>query len=42
MNDVQYAALTQLATAPLTAAYGHQIYTNKANHMTLGIAKVYL
>lgn len=26
MNDIQYAALTQLATAPLTAAYCHQLY----------------
>lgn len=26
MNDIQYAALTQIATAPLTAAYCHQLY----------------
>ncbi|XP_053620251.1 titin [Plodia interpunctella] len=31
MNDVQYAALTQLATAPLTAVYSFQVYTNKMN-----------
>ncbi|CAH0598164.1 unnamed protein product [Chrysodeixis includens] len=29
MNDIQYAALTQLATAPLTAAYCHQLCKNK-------------
>ncbi|XP_059056036.1 FK506-binding protein 5 [Achroia grisella] len=31
MNDVEYAALTQLATAPLTTAYSHQLYTSKLN-----------
>lgn len=33
MNDIQYAALTQIATAPLTAAYCHQTYaaTSQAN-----------
>ncbi|KAJ0171656.1 hypothetical protein K1T71_012419 [Dendrolimus kikuchii] len=39
MNDVQYAALTQLATAPLTAAYAHQVYANKVNPTTNGITK---
>ncbi|XP_041972516.1 bromodomain-containing protein DDB_G0280777 isoform X2 [Aricia agestis] len=28
MNDIQYAALTQLATAPLTVAYCYQIFSN--------------
>ncbi|CAB3240417.1 unnamed protein product [Arctia plantaginis] len=32
MNDIQYAALTQLATAPLTAAYCHQMY--RRNNIT--------
>ncbi|KAJ2944902.1 hypothetical protein O0L34_g1794 [Tuta absoluta] len=31
MTDIQYAALTQIATAPLTAAYCHQLYNNKMN-----------
>ncbi|KAM3957240.1 uncharacterized protein ACR2FA_008800 [Aphomia sociella] len=31
MNDIEYAALTQLATAPLTAAYCHQLYTSRLN-----------
>ncbi|XP_013194766.1 titin [Amyelois transitella] len=31
MSDVEYAALTQLATAPLTAVYSYQLYTNKMN-----------
>ncbi|CAK1589428.1 unnamed protein product [Parnassius mnemosyne] len=32
MSDIQYAALTQLATAPLTAAYCHQIYRQAVNY----------
>ncbi|KOB76133.1 Uncharacterized protein OBRU01_06227, partial [Operophtera brumata] len=32
MNDMQYAALTQLATAPLTAAYCYQLCKSKMNH----------
>lgn len=31
MDDMQYAALTQMATAPLTAAYCYQIHSNKMN-----------
>ncbi|XP_049880955.1 titin [Pectinophora gossypiella] len=31
MTDIQYAALTQIATAPLTAAYCQQLFTNKMN-----------
>nr|XP_026498131.1 uncharacterized protein LOC113402164 isoform X2 [Vanessa tameamea] len=31
MDEIQYAALTQLASAPLTAAYGYQIYSTKMN-----------
>ncbi|KAL0810690.1 hypothetical protein ABMA28_010019 [Loxostege sticticalis] len=38
MNDIQYAALTQIATAPLTAAYCLQTYAKLANH-TNGTSK---
>ncbi|CAH2251800.1 jg13781 [Pararge aegeria aegeria] len=31
MDDIQYAALTQIATAPLTTAYSHQLYSSKMN-----------
>ncbi|XP_034826245.1 uncharacterized protein [Maniola hyperantus] len=31
MDDIQYAALTQIATAPLTAAYSYQIHSSKMN-----------
>ncbi|XP_045762620.1 centrosomal protein of 290 kDa [Maniola jurtina] len=31
MDDIQYAALTQIATAPLTAAYSYQIHYSKMN-----------
>ncbi|XP_050356459.1 uncharacterized protein LOC126777494 isoform X2 [Nymphalis io] len=31
MDEIQYAALTQLASAPLTAAYGYQLHTTKMN-----------
>ncbi|XP_026748532.2 uncharacterized protein LOC113509395 [Galleria mellonella] len=34
MNDVEYAALTQLATAPLTTAYCNQLYSSKLNSTT--------
>jgi hypothetical protein len=39
MNDIQYAALTQIATAPLTAAYCYKTYQNNTIH-TNGIYKV--
>ncbi|CAH2098509.1 unnamed protein product [Euphydryas editha] len=40
MDDIQYAALTQLASAPLTAAYGYQLYSKKMNSTNAnGIAK---
>ncbi|KAF9790109.1 hypothetical protein SFRURICE_005958 [Spodoptera frugiperda] len=39
INDIQYAALTQLATAPLTAAYCHQLCRNKAGPVTNGVNK---
>ncbi|XP_046972798.1 FK506-binding protein 5 [Vanessa cardui] len=31
MDEIQYAALTQLASAPLTTAYGYQLYSTKMN-----------
>ncbi|XP_023949512.2 restin homolog [Bicyclus anynana] len=31
IDDIQYAALTQITTAPLTAAYSHQLYFSKIN-----------
>ncbi|CAH1641697.1 unnamed protein product [Spodoptera littoralis] len=39
INDIQYAALTQLATAPLTAAYCHQLCRNRAGPITNGVNK---
>ncbi|XP_004924387.2 nuclear-pore anchor-like isoform X1 [Bombyx mandarina] len=38
MSDIQYAALTQIATAPLTALYSYQLYRN-ASPTTNGINK---
>nr|XP_049706087.1 titin isoform X1 [Helicoverpa armigera] len=39
INDIQYAALTQLATAPLTAAYCHQLCRSKAGSIANGVNK---
>ncbi|KAJ8708856.1 hypothetical protein PYW08_010238 [Mythimna loreyi] len=39
ITDIQYAALTQLATAPLTAAYCHQLCRSKAAGLTNGVNK---
>ncbi|KAG6451726.1 hypothetical protein O3G_MSEX007328 [Manduca sexta] len=39
MNDIQYAALTQIATAPLTVAYSHQLYRKVSKPSTNGIFK---
>ncbi|KAL4709525.1 hypothetical protein ACJJTC_007256 [Scirpophaga incertulas] len=38
MNDIQYAALTQIATAPLTAAYAYQTFI-KQSSLPNGILK---
>lgn len=40
LNDVQYAALTQIATAPLTVAFCHQIYRSKKKYATIEMNKM--
>ncbi|CAH0715075.1 unnamed protein product, partial [Brenthis ino] len=39
MDDIQYAALTQIATAPLTTAYCYQLYMNKNSTNANGLSK---